>query len=58
MSDLALSKAEYRELEQQAKAYHRMTSRFFESIIREPVKEVVKYFRKTDLYTDEFLKDT
>lgn len=58
MSDFALSKAEYRELEQQAKAYQRMTSCFFESIIREPVKEVVKYFRKTDLYTDEFLKDT
>lgn len=31
---------------------------FFESIIREPVEEVVKDFRKTDLYTDEFLKDT
>ena len=31
---------------------------FFESIICEPVEEVVKDFRKTDLYTDEFLKDT
>ena len=57
MPNVTISKTEYRKLKQQAKAYQKLTKRFFEFIIQAPTEEVVEDFRKTDLYTDGFLKD-
>ncbi len=57
MPNVTISKIEYRKLKQPAKAYQKLTKRFFEFIIQAPAEEVVEDFRKTDLYTDDFLKD-
>ncbi len=57
MSNVTLSKAEYRKLKQQADAYKKITKRIFESVIRAPLEEVVEDFRQTELYTDDFLED-
>lgn len=57
MSNITISKREYQKLKQQAKAYQKLTKHLFESLIQSPIETVVKDFRKTDLYTEEFLKD-
>ena len=57
MSNVTLSKAEYRKLKQQADAYKKITKRIFESVIRAPLEEVIEDFRQTELYTDDFLED-
>ncbi len=57
MSNVTLSRAEYQKLKQQAKAYQKLTKHLFESVIQAPLEEVVEDFRKTNLYTDDFLKD-
>ena len=57
MSEVTISKEEYRQLKQQAKAYKKLTGHLFEFVIRDRVEEVVKDFRKTKLYTNEFIKE-
>jgi hypothetical protein len=57
MDTITIPKAEYKKLQQQAKAYQKLTGQLFKSIIRDPIQDVIQDFRKTDLYTDEFLKD-
>lgn len=57
MIKVEIPKTEYEQLKKQAEAYRRFTAKFFESIIQDPVDQVVKDFRKTNLYTEEFLKD-
>ena len=57
MSEVAISKEEYRQLKQQAKAYKKLTGHLFEFVIRDRVEDVVKDFRKTKLYTNEFIKE-
>ena len=37
MPNVTISKTEYRKLKQQAKAYQKLTKRFFEFIIQAPV---------------------
>ena len=50
MPNVTISKAEYRKLKQQAKAYKKLTKRFFEFIIQAPVEEVVEDFRKSSYF--------
>lgn len=57
MSDITISKAEYRKLKQQANAYRKLTRHLFESIVKVPIEDVIENFRSADLYTDDFLKD-
>lgn len=57
MSQVVISKIEYQRLKRQAEAYRKFTGKLFESVIRDPVHDVVKSFRETNLYTDEFLHD-
>ena len=57
MVKVAVPKTEYEKLKRQATAYRRFAEKFFESVIKDPIEEVVEDFRKTDLYTEEFLKD-
>lgn len=54
---ITLPKTEYNQLKQQALAYRRFTARFFDSLIKDSVKNVVDDFRATNLYTKGFLKD-
>lgn len=57
MVKITLPKTEYEKLKRQAEAYRRFAARFFELAIQDPIDEVVEDFRKTKLYTEEFLKD-
>jgi hypothetical protein len=57
MVNVTIPKTEYRQLRQQAAAYRRFAARFFDLIIKDPIEELVADFRKTNLYTESFLKD-
>ncbi len=57
MSSITISREEYLQLKQQATAYKNITSRVFRSVLEDPIQEVVKDFRNTDLYADGFLAD-
>lgn len=57
MANVSLPETEYRKLKKQSQAYRRFAARFFELIIKDPIKEVVDDFQKTNLYTKEFLED-
>jgi len=57
MDTITISKNKYSELKRQADAYKKISSRFFESIVKDSIEEVVNDFRKTNLYTKEFLTD-
>lgn len=54
---ITLSKTEYQRLKAQAKAYQKIMSKFFELALRNSIKEVIEDFRRTNLYSEEFLKD-
>ena len=54
---ITLPKTEYNQLKQQALAYRRFTAKFFDSLVKDSVKNVVDDFRATNLYTKDFLKD-
>lgn len=57
MNKVAIPKNEYKTLRRQANAYKKLMGKLFEEVIRDPVKEVVEDFRRTDLYAKEFLQD-
>lgn len=54
---ITLSKIEYDQLKRQAGAYQKFASHFFELVITDPIANVIKDFRNTDLYTEKFLVD-
>lgn len=57
MGNITIPKIEYLRLKRQADAYKKLSGRFFESVVKDSADEVVRDFRKTDLYTKEFLAD-
>ncbi|MDP3948831.1 MAG: hypothetical protein Q8Q17_02690 [bacterium] len=57
MNKITISKTEYLKLRKQAEGYQKFASRLFESVIKDPIQEVVEDFRGTSLYTEAFLKD-
>jgi len=57
MAKVTLPKAEYENLKRQAIAYRKIAQKFFELIVKDPIEEVVEDFRKTNLYTEDFLRD-
>ena len=57
MAKITLPKTEYERLRRQAAAYRKFAEKFFESVVKDPIEEVVGDFRKTNLYTEDFLKD-
>lgn len=57
MTQITLPKNEYEQLKRQAAAYRRFAAKFFESIIKDPIDQVVEDFRRTNLYAEGFLKD-
>ena len=57
METVTISKSEYKKLISRAKAYEKLAEKFFADAINDPVEDIVSDFRKTDLYTEEFLGD-
>ncbi len=57
MNQITLPKNQYDQLLHQAKAYRKITANFFKYLISDSVSQTVEDFRKTDLYTEPFLKD-
>jgi len=57
MENITISKSEYMRLKRQADAYKKLAKGIFESAVKNPVQDVVDDFKKTDLYSREFLVD-
>ncbi len=57
MASITIPKNEYVRLQRQASAYRKLTSRLFETVIKDPIKETIEDFGRTNLYTKEFLRD-
>ncbi len=57
MDKITISKTEYLRLKQQSAAYKRLASNFFQSMPKDSIETVVDDFRKTNLYSEEFLED-
>jgi hypothetical protein len=56
-NQVTITKIEYSRLKREAKAYRRFVVQFFQTAILEPIEDVIEDFRKTNLYTKEFLLD-
>ena len=57
MAKVTLPETEYRQLKRQADAYKKMAAKLFEFTVKDTAEEVVEDFRKTSLYSEEFLSD-
>ena len=57
MAQVTISKRKYEALRRQAAAYQKVAAEFFDALLKDPVEEVIADFRKSDLYTEEFLRD-
>jgi hypothetical protein len=57
METITITKTEYKKLLSRAKAYEKLAGSIFENAIKDPVNEIVSDFKKTNLYTVDFLKD-
>ena len=57
MSKVVISKEEYKKLKKYSEAYKKLASRFFEAAVKDPIEDTVTEFRRTGLYTKEFLND-
>jgi len=54
---ITLPKKEYWRLNRKAKAYEVLAASFFELPLKGDIREIADNFRKTGLYTEDFLKD-
>ena len=57
METITIPKTEYKKLLSRAKAYEKLAGSIFENAIKDPVNDIVSDFKKTNLYTEGFLKD-
>ena len=57
MHQVTIPQTEYTRLNKQASAYRALAGTLFCSLILYSIDDFVVDFRKTNLYTDEFLKD-
>ena len=57
MNKVAIPKTEYRQLQRQADAYKKMVSNLHALILHDSIRELVDDFRKTELYTEGFIRD-
>lgn len=57
MATVTIQKTTYERLKRHAEAYRRFAAGFFEAVVRDPIREITDDFRKTALYTEEFLHD-
>lgn len=57
MATVRISEKEYKRLSRQARAFRLFATHVFESVLRDPLEDVVEDFRKTGKYIPEFLVD-
>ncbi|MEK7098982.1 MAG: hypothetical protein AAB916_00505 [Patescibacteria group bacterium] len=57
MDTIVIPKTEYRRLRREADAYKKMAGDLNALILHDSVSEAVDDFKKTGLYTDEFIND-
>ena len=57
MESITIPKKEYKKLVSKANAYEKLAESFYKNTLIDSVDNIVSDFRRTDLYTDEFLKD-
>lgn len=57
MTNVIISRKELNKLVRQSRAYKKLASRLFETVVKDPISEVVEDFAQTDLYSKGFLKD-
>jgi len=57
MESVTLSKKEFNKLVLKAKAYDMLARNFFKNKVNDPVDIVVNDFKKTNLYSEKFIKD-
>ena len=56
-AQITISKPEYDLLTRRSEAYQKITAKLFEFIIQDPIDQIVEDFRKTNLYSEEFIGD-
>lgn len=57
MTTVTIPKTTYERLKRHAEAYRRFATNVFEAVVHDPIGEITDDFRKTALYTEEFLYD-
>ena len=57
MENITIPKSEYVKLQRQANAYKKLAKGIFDSVVKDSVRDIVEDFKKTNLYTKEFLAD-
>lgn len=57
METITISKSEYKRLLSAEKAYKKIAGQIYKTVIESDVKDVVSDFKKTKLYTEDFLTD-
>ena len=57
MDTIVIPKTEYRRLRRQAGAYRKIAGKFNALVLRDSAGEVAGDFKKTGIYTDQFIRD-
>lgn len=57
MTEITISKKEYIQLKSQSQAYRKVATKLFSAVVKNSIEDVVADFRKTNLYTNNFLFD-
>ena len=57
MSQVTISKQEYKQLKRQEAAYRKIAAKLFQSIVKDDIASVVRDFADTKLYSKGFLND-
>ena len=57
MSQVTISKQEYKQLKRQGAAYRKLAAKLFQSVVTDDVASVVRDFTDTKLYAKGFLND-
>lgn len=57
MVTITVPKKEYERLKMESQAYRRVASKVFEGLVNDSIEDVVGDFRKTNVYTEDFLRD-
>ena len=57
MDKIVIAKTEYRQLRKEATAYRKLAQNIHGLLLRDSVGEVVSDFRKTEMYSEDFLSD-
>ena len=57
IEEITIPKQEYLKLRNQSEAFNKLKSAVFESVLSDPIAEVVEDFFNTNLYSEDFIND-